>query len=176
MLPLPAIRPKTAAGMRFRLNIWMPLLFSGIRITHISDDFTHIRATLKNWRSTQNSHGTQFGGSLFAFTDPIYALLLGCIFGETHYVWDKSAEIDFVSPGRGAVYLDCSISPEQIEEIRQKTANGEKYLPEFTVRVFDEKGDTVAMVKRTVYLRLKKEFRPKQTHTPNVANPDPQAQ
>lgn len=160
MLPLPRRRPKKAATLRRRLNWWTPLLFTGVRVTYLSEDFTHIRATLKNWYTTQNSHGTQFGGSLFAFTDPIYALLLGCLFGETHYVWDQSAEIEFIKPGRGAVHLDCSLTAEQIQDIKEQTASGEKYLPQFTVRVFDDAGETVALVKRTVYLRLKKELRP----------------
>lgn len=164
MLPLPRRRPKNAAALRRRLNWWTPLLFSGIHISHLSDDFTHIKATLKDWKRTKNSHGSQFGGSLFAFTDPIYALLLNCLFGETHYVWDKSAEIDFIKPGFGAVHLDCRLSPDDIAQIRQATANGDKYLPEFTVRVFDDQGDTVALVKRTVYVRLKKEFRPLDTN------------
>lgn len=160
MLPLPKKRPKSASALLRRLNLWTPLLFSGIRITHLSDDYTHIRATLKNWRNTKNSHNTQFGGSLFALTDPIYALLLNCLFGETHYVWDKSAYIEFVKPGHGAVHLDCKLSETELAEIRRRTEQGDKYLPEFTIRVFDDRNETVAIVQRTVYIRLKKEFRP----------------
>lgn len=160
MLPMPKKRLKTADATRRRINLWTPLLFSGIQITYLSEDYTHCRARLRNWRNTKNSHGTQFGGSLFALTDPIYAMMLNCIFGDKHYVWDKSAEIEFIKPGHGEVYLDCQISPEQIAQIQSQTENGDKYLPEFTVRIFDEHDDTVAMVKRVVYVRLKKEHRP----------------
>ncbi len=162
MLPMPKKPLKTAEATRRRINLWTPLLFSGIQITHLSEDYTHCRARLRDWRITKNSHGSQFGGSLFALTDPIYAMMLNCIFGQTHYVWDKSAEIEFVKPGYGAVYLDCSIDAYTVEHIKNATANGEKYLPDFTVRLFDEAGDTIALVKRTIYLRLKKELRPQQ--------------
>ena len=98
MLPLPRKRPKTAAALRRRLNWWSPLFFAGIQITHLSDDFMHCRARLRNWFNTKNTHGSQFGGSLFALTDPIYPIMLGCLYGDKYYVWDKSAHIEFVQP------------------------------------------------------------------------------
>ena len=61
MLPLPRKRPKTAAALRRRLNWWSPLFFAGIQITHLSDDFMHCRARLRNWFNTKNTHGSQFG-------------------------------------------------------------------------------------------------------------------
>lgn len=161
MLPLPKTRPKNATKLRRRMNLWPPLFFTGIQITYLSDDYTHCRARLRNWFNTKNTHGSQFGGSLFAMTDPIYAMMCNCLFGDKHYVWDKSATIEFVKPGRGEVYLDCKISRENIEDILANTANGEKYFPEFTVRVFDSSGETIAIAQRTLYIRLKKEFRPK---------------
>ena len=161
MLPLPKKLPATAEQLRHRLNLWSPLFFTGIRISYLSDDYTHCRAVLKNWRRNKNSHGSQFGGSLFAMTDPIYAMMCNCLFSEKHYVWDKSATIEFVKPGFGDVYLDCQISRDEIDNILKNTENGEKYFPEFTVRVFDAQGETVAIAKRILYVRLKKEFRPK---------------
>ena len=83
MLPLPRKRPKTAAALRRRLNWWSPLFFAGIQITYLSDDFMHCRARLRNWFNTKNTHGSQFGGSLFALTDPIYPIMLGCLYCPT---------------------------------------------------------------------------------------------
>lgn len=160
MLPLPKKLPKSANHLRHRLNLWTPLFFTGIKITYLSEDYTHCCATLKNWYHTKNPHGAQFGGSLFALTDPIYAMMCNCLFGKTHYVWDKSAHIDFIKAAQGEVYLDCKISREEIDTILAKAANGEKYFPEFTVRVFDKNNETIAIATRVLYIRLKKEFRP----------------
>ena len=160
MLPLPKKMPKTANRLRHRLNLWSPLFFAGIKITYLSDDYTHCRATLKNWPFTKNPHGAQFGGSLFALTDPIYAMMCNCLLNQTHYVWDKEAHIDFIKAARGEVYLDCQISRKEIDEILSATASGEKHFPQFTVRVFDENNETIAIATRTLYVRLKKEFRP----------------
>ncbi|XXQ69215.1 DUF4442 domain-containing protein [Neisseriaceae bacterium B1] len=160
MLPLPKRPPANAEKLRRRLNWWSPLFFMGIQITYLSNDYTHCRARLRNWFNTKNTHGSQFGGSLFAMTDPIYAMMCNCLFGDRHYVWDKAASIEFVKPGRGEVYLDCQISHEKIEEILAHTATGEKHFPEFTVRVFDANDDTIAIAQRILYIRLKKEYRP----------------
>ena len=164
MLPLPADGSVcTARQIRFRLNIWLPLLFAGIRITYLSDDFTHMRGKLRNWRSTKNSHGSQFGGSLYAFTDPIFAVMLQNILGEPYYVWDKSASIDYIKAAYDEVYLDCRISAEEIAAIKAASADGKKHFPEFTVRLFDKNNDTIAIAKRVIYVRLKREYRPEQT-------------
>lgn len=44
MLPLPKKRPTTAEKLRRRMNWWAPLLFTGIQITYLSEDYTHCRA------------------------------------------------------------------------------------------------------------------------------------
>ena len=77
---------------------------------------------------------------------------------EINYV--KEAHIDFIKAARGEVYLDCQISRKEIDEILSATASGEKHFPQFTVRVFDENNETIAIATRTLYVRLKKEFRP----------------
>ncbi len=143
--------------------MWPPLLFSGIQITELSDDFRRCRARLRDWPGTRNIHGTQFGGSLFAMTDPIYSIMLHGLLGKRYFIWDKAAHIEFVRPGRGAVYLDCSLDDDILQEIRRHTEGGEKYFPEFTIRVYDDSGETIAIAKRVLYVRLKPSFRPRAT-------------
>ena len=72
-----------------------------------------------------------------------------------YIVWDKAANIEFVSPGRGAVYADFSISQQLLDEIRMRTAEGSKYLPRMHVEVRDGDGTLVARVQKTLYIRLK---------------------
>lgn len=163
MLPLPKTFPKNAQSLRHRLNWWVPLFFTGIHITYLSDDYTHCKAKLRNWFFTKNAHQSQFGGSLFAMTDPIYSVMCLGLFGEKYYVWDKAAHIEFIQPAYKEAYLDCKITHTEIEQILAHTQEGEKYFPEFTVRIFDQENNTIAIAKRTLYIRLKKEFRP--THT-----------
>lgn len=142
------------------LNWWPPFLFSGIKITALSQDYRYCKVILKNWPGTKNANGSQFGGSLFAMTDPIYSLMLMGIMGGKYYVWDKSASIDFIKPGLGQVHVECRISDEWLHAVREQTADGKKYLPQVVDHICDSRGNTVATVTRTLYIRLKPAFRP----------------
>ncbi len=87
--------------------------------------------------------------------DPFFVLMLMENLGPDYIVWDKAANIEFVSPGRGAVYADFSISQQLLDEIRMRTAEGSKYLPRMHVEVRDGDGTLVARVQKTLYIRLK---------------------
>ena len=52
------------------------------------------------------------------------------------------------------------VTAEDIEDIRQRTAEGQKYEREFSAEVRNQSGELVAKVIRTVYIRLKPEYRP----------------
>jgi len=142
---------------RFVMNGWPPLFFSGIRIKHMSTDFKTARVELKLRPWNKNAVGTHFGGSLFAMTDPFCMLMLMAQLGDKYVVWDKSAEIEFIKPGKGTVSADFAISQSLIDDIITNTANGEKYLPQIPQFIKDEQGNIVAKLNRTLYIRRKKE-------------------
>jgi len=141
---------------RFVMNGWPPLFFSGIRIKHMSADFKTARVELKLRPWNKNAVGTHFGGSLFAMTDPFCMLMLMAQLGDKYVVWDKSAEIEFIKPGKGTVSADFAISQSLIDDIITNTANGEKYLPQIPQFIKDEQGNIVAKLNRTLYIRRKK--------------------
>ena len=58
----------SATGLRRGMNLWPPFLLTGIRVEHVSEDFRRVRVRLRRSRLTSNYVGTQFGGSLFAYT------------------------------------------------------------------------------------------------------------
>jgi acyl-coenzyme A thioesterase PaaI-like protein len=145
-----------ASVMRRLLNLWPPFLFTGIRIARISPDFHQADVTLTLRWYNRNYVGTHFGGSLFAMTDAMYALMLAKILGKEYTIWDQSASIDFLTPGRGVVTARFRLDDAVIQEIRDKTAGGEKYLPQFVIDVTGEQGEIVARVVKTVYVRKRK--------------------
>lgn len=76
--------------------------------------------------------------------------------GPDYIVWDQSAEIDFIKPGTGTVSARFLVTDEMLAEIKQKTANGEKFLPTYPVTIVDEQGDIVAKANKTLYIRRKR--------------------
>lgn len=146
---------RKARFLRWALNFYPPYLGAGVRVRHISADLRLIRVKMVLRWYNRNYVGTQFGGSLYSMVDPFFVLMLLENLGPDYIVWDKAANIEFVSPGRGVVYADFSISEQLLDEIRMRTAEGSKYLPRMHVEVRDGDGTLVARVQKTLYIRLK---------------------
>ena len=139
---------------------WPPFLGAGIRVESFTDDFREAVVELKFGRLNRNAVGTQFGGSLYAMTDPFFAIMLMHNLGDRYLVWDKSGSIEYVAPGRGTVRARFVLTEERIAEIRAQAAGGEKVLPEFQLEVRHKSDDTlVALVRKTLYVRLKPRHR-----------------
>ncbi|CAM3624608.1 DUF4442 domain-containing protein [Pseudomonas wadenswilerensis] len=150
---------RRARRLRWLLNIYPPYLGAGIRVLSVSPDLRHIRVRMGLRWFNRNYVGTQFGGSLYAMVDPFYMLMLMELLGREYIVWDKAASIDFVSPGKGPVFADLRIDDALLDDIRQHTAGGKKYLPRLQVDIRDAAGELVARVDKTLYVRLKPQAR-----------------
>lgn len=140
-------------GLRRGMNLWPPFLFTGIRVEHVSADLRRVRVRLRHTRLTTNYVGTQFGGSLFAMTDPFWMILVLRALGPSYVVWDQAAEITFLRPARTAVTADFHLTDEVLREIRAAAADGEKVLRWFETDLVDADDAVVARVRKQVYVR-----------------------
>jgi len=75
--------------------------------------------------------------------------------GKDYIVWDTSAEISFLKPGRTDVRGRFHIPASEIEAIRNRADQGEKVLPEFVVEIVDKNETLIARVKKGLYVRKK---------------------
>jgi len=147
-------------NFRRLMNCWPPYLGAGIRVRHISPDWREIKVELPLTRWNANAVGTQFGGSLFAMTDPFFMLMLMHALGPDYRVWDRSGSIDFLRPGQGRVRAVFRLGDEQLALIRRHTADGDRHLETFEVDITDEAGEVVARVQKVVYVRRSVENSP----------------
>ena len=138
---------------------WPPFLGAGIRVRSFAEDYRDAVVELKLGRFNRNYVGTHFGGSLYAMTDPFFMIMLLHNLGADYLVWDKSGSIEYVAPGRGTVEAHFRLTEERIAEIRAQAAGGEKVLPEFQVEVRHADNSLVAVVRKTLYVRLKPKHR-----------------
>ena len=141
--------------LRIAINCWPPLLGAGIRVRHISADFRTVHVILKMGWLNRNYVGTHFGGSLFAMTDPFYMLMLLHNLGKGYIVWDQAAQITFIKPGRGVVSCEFRLDQTLLDAISSATANGQKHLQDFVIDIRDARGEVVASVTKTLYIRQK---------------------
>ncbi|MBO6850426.1 MAG: DUF4442 domain-containing protein [Marinobacter sp.] len=146
----------SAGAMRRFLSTFAPYLGAGVKVTQLADDFSSATVEMRqHWYNT-NYVGTHFGGSLYSMVDPMYMLLLMRRLGNDYIVWDKSASIDFIRPGKGTVTARFELTDERVAAIREATATGEKMLPEWDVDIVDASGACVARVYKVLYVRRKK--------------------
>ncbi|HZF96905.1 MAG TPA: DUF4442 domain-containing protein [Pseudoxanthomonas sp.] len=145
-----------ASTLRRIFVLWPPFVASGVRVREISADWRRARVELRMRPWNRNYVGTHFGGTLFSMTDPFWMILVMRCLGSDYIVWDKAAEIEFVKPGRGTVHTVFEVEESALEEIRAATSGGQKYLRWFPVDVVDAEGETVARVRKQLYVRHKK--------------------
>jgi acyl-coenzyme A thioesterase PaaI-like protein len=137
------------------MNLWPPFWGTRIHIEDIQSDWRYIRMRMKLSVINKNYVGTQFGGGMFAMTDPFFMLMLMNLLGREYLVWDKAARIEFLKPGRSTVYAHFRITDAMLAEVHAATANGEKYEPTWTVDVVDAERNVIARVEKTLYIRKK---------------------
>ncbi|MGI9275243.1 MAG: DUF4442 domain-containing protein [Endozoicomonas sp.] len=142
---------------KFMLSAYPPWLGAGIYVKSLSSDYRRAEVGMKLRWYNRNYVRTQFGGSLYSMTDPMYMLLVMKNLGRDYIVWDKASSIEFISPGTSDVFAQFNLNDEQLETIRQHTIDGKPYLPEFTVDVTDRDDKLIARVHKTLYVRRKAE-------------------
>jgi hypothetical protein len=149
-------RDKIPHRLAIRLiNFWPPFIGAGIVIREADASFRYVRVELrKSWYNI-NYVGVQFGGSIYAMVDPFYMLMLMHNLGEEYLVWDKAARVKFIKPGRTELFAEFRIEDRLLADIRDKTSEGLKYVFDLPVDIFDKKGEKIAEVVKTLYVRRK---------------------
>ncbi|CRX37678.1 DUF4442 domain-containing protein [Estrella lausannensis] len=141
--------------IRHLWRFWPPFLFSGIRIERLDRDFRYARVRLKLRFWTANYVGTQFGGSLFSMTDPFYMLMLIKNLGPEYSIWDKSASISYVKPGRSDVLAEFTLSDDDLAAIVSALQTSDRLLWTRQIEIKDLEGEVVARVDKTVSIKKK---------------------
>lgn len=138
------------------LNLYSPYLGAGVRVDEIDYDKGIINVSMPlTWRN-KNIVGTQFGGSLYSMTDPFFMTLLMQKLGKDYVVWDKSAHIDFIKAGTSDVFATFSIDDTEIAIVKDLAKDGKAVFRDYEVEIKNDKGETIAKVKKTLYIRLRK--------------------
>jgi acyl-coenzyme A thioesterase PaaI-like protein len=149
-----------ASRLRWLFCLYPPYLGAGVRVDRISPDFHEIDVSMKLTRWNKNYVGTHFGGSLYSMVDPFYMLIFMESLGSQYIVWDQAARIDFLRPGRSQVFAYFRLPEGLLDNVKAQAASGDAVRPELTVEVVDVDGEVIARVVKTLYVRLKPEYRP----------------
>ena len=142
-------------AFKFIMNSWPPYIGAGVHVEEIAADWRKIRVGMKLHWYNKNYVRSHFGGSLFSMTDPFFMLMLMANLGKDYVIWDSSAKIKFIQPGRGKVVTTFLLEEERLNTLREASASGEKLLEKFRVDIVDSNNSPVARVYKTIYIRKK---------------------
>lgn len=148
--------------MFFKLiSFWPPFLGAGIRIKSISSDLMSVEVELKRRFWNNNAVGVQFGGSIYAMTDPFYMLMLLEKLGKKYIIWDKAAHIRFRKPGRTKLIAKFELTPAILTQIEEEIQKGNgRYDWTKLVEVKDPDGNLIAEVEKVIYFKKKEATAP----------------
>ncbi|MFL5409078.1 MAG: DUF4442 domain-containing protein [Myxococcales bacterium] len=137
------------------MRFYPPYLGAGISVVHVARDLSVIEVEMKLSVWNRNFVGTQFGGSLYSMCDPFFMLMVMMRLGDEYVVWDKSATIDFLKPGRGKVRARFEVPPALLARFKSEADATGKINPKLETIVVDEDGQTVARVTKLLSIRRK---------------------
>ena len=146
---------RTPKILKFILNKYPPYMGAGVKVEYIGDDWRELHVSMSLHWYNRNVVGTHFGGSLYSMVDPHLMLLLMQLLGKGFTVWDKSANIEFIKASKTKVTARIKISDEELNEIIEKTKDGNKYFANFNIDIIDSANELVARVQKVIYIRKK---------------------
>jgi len=143
-------------GLKWLMRLYPPMLFQRIWVKKIHKDFRGIEVKINKSLFTTNLGNSIFGGTIFSATDPFYALLFGQLMQRKGFkitVWLKSAQIQYIKPGRTDLHYSILINEEMISEAEMCLKSEGKFIKTYTIEVFDKHGDLCATALNEVYVR-----------------------
>ncbi len=145
----------SAKTMKKLLNLYPPYLGAGVKVENISPNWNEVRVSMAVRWYNRNAVGTHFGGSIYSMIDPHIMLILMKRLGSDYWIWDKSADIDFIKATKKKITAHIFISDEEIEKIKTLASSGQKQLPQFTIDIIDSDQELIARVNKVIYIKKK---------------------
>lgn len=121
----------------------------------MSPDFREIRVKLKLRWWNANFVGTQYGGLLYSLADPFYMIMLLENLGPEYIVWDKTATIKFIKPGRTDVKANFVLEEADLEMVKKEVSEFGKTLFNKDIKILDLNNELIAVVSKTIYIKKK---------------------
>ncbi len=142
--------------LKWAMRIYPPLFFQRIWVRKFDQGFTGVHVKISKSFLNTNYNKSIFGGTIFSASDPFYALLFDQVLrrkGFTVRVWLKSANIQYLKPGRTDLYFSISLSETDIKEAEEALNTVGKFVKAFPLEILNSKGELCASVINEVYVR-----------------------
>ena len=144
--------------LKWALCLYPPLFFQRIWVKRFHPGFRGVDVKISNSFLNRNYNGSIFGGSIYAATDPFYAILFDQLMQRSGFkvrVWLKSASIQYLKPGLTSLYFTLVVTDEMIDEAKAALNTTGKFVKSYPMELYNKQGELCATVQNEVYLRTK---------------------
>lgn len=142
--------------LKWAMCLYPPLFFQRIWVTKFHPNFRGVDVKISNSFLNRNYNGSIFGGTIYAATDPFFALLFDQLLQRRGFkvrVWLKSGSIQYLKPGSTSLYFTIIITDEMIAEAESTIKENGKFIKTYPIELYNKKGELCAKAMNEVYLR-----------------------
>lgn len=143
-------------ALKWAMRFYPPLFFQRIWVQNFGKDFRSVNVKINKSIFNKNYNDSIFGGTIFAGADPFYALLFDQILQRKGFkvrVWLKSAQIQYLKPGRTNLYFKINITEEEIAEAEGILNTVGKFVKAFPIEMYNDKDELCVSLINEVYVR-----------------------
>jgi acyl-coenzyme A thioesterase PaaI-like protein len=152
---------------RWGFNWWPCYRGTGGRITYVASDWREVRVRVPLSFGTRNYVGTIFGGSMYGALDPIPMIMLIQLLGPEYSVWDKSASVRFLRPGRETLYATVRIDDAELAAIHDAIDGTGRAERTYTIDLRNGAGEPHARVEKVISIRRRAPLTPATVRSTN---------
>lgn len=142
--------------LKWILSLYPPMLCQRIWIKRFHKGFRGVDVKIARSLVNTNFNGSIFGGTIYAATDPFYAVLFDQLLQREGFkvrVWLKSASIQYLKPGRTNLYFTLTITDEMLREAIEALRTIGKFVKAYPMEITNKDGEICATVMNEVYIR-----------------------
>ena len=142
--------------LKWGLCLYPPLFFQRIWVQKFHEGFRGVDVKINKSLFNKNYNGSIFGGTIYAATDPFYALLFDQLLQRHGFkirVWLKSASIRYVKPGRSALFFTIIVSDHMLNEAIEALNTNGKFVKAYPMEIKNAAGEICATVMNEIYIR-----------------------
>jgi hypothetical protein len=142
--------------LKWAMCLYPPLFFQRIWVKKFHPGFRGVDVKINKSLFNKNYNGSIFGGTIYAATDPFYALLFDQLLQREGFkirVWLKSASIQYLKPGRSAIFFTITITDEMLNDAIEALNTHGKFVKAYPMEIKNKEGEVCATVLNEVYVR-----------------------
>ena len=142
--------------LKWAMRLYPPLLFQGIWVVRFHPGFTGVDVKIHKSIVNRNYNGSIFGGTIYAATDPFYAVLFDQLLQRRGFkvrVWLKSASIQYLKPGRSHLFFSIKITDDMLDDAMNTLKVHGKFVKAYPMEIYSINGEHCASVMNEVYIR-----------------------